>query len=316
MDIKNKKDFLIRSLDSTNATSTTVGDSLNINPTLWEDGLRDYQERMTVLTPFAEQQDFTQPGSELLVTIDEEPDTANSVDEFDEPNVSKIDTRQVSHEPSEVAARYQLTKKQARRGFFDAVQNIIKKLGHKLALAKDSAAATELYTNATATDYAGGHSARVDLTEDDGLSVKTILKSRAKMQAQQYIPSVLFVTHAQEGQLLNEPGIQRANEFGGTEAIREGYVGTVFGINIVRSDSVEIVDDGAVSRAILLGVTQTGESAFGYGYKSTPVIEREYHAAGRYWDIVADEDYDMVAYHPKAIRVIESHNGEFAPDQS
>lgn len=316
MDVRKAKSFLLRSLDTTNAVTTTVGDNLNINPTIWERQLREFQRENLVVTPFALYQDFTQPGSELTVTIDENPGASAELTETVDVPISSISTRQVTHNPTEHGKAYQVTKKEARRGFFNLIENVVMKLSFATALEKEENAIETLYDGAGKTFYAGGKADRSSLTSSDVMTLKDILVSRAYMKRKLYSPNVLFVTPEVEGQILDLPGVQRANEFGDTSAIRQGFLGNLFGVNIVMSDNLEVVENGTVSRNILLGTTRNGEPAFGHGVKSLVAIERQYWARGRYWDVVADEDYDFLMYHPDACVVMECHNGDFTFEES
>ena len=309
MDIKTKKEFLIRSLES-EAVTTAVGGSLNINPTIWERRLRDYQRQNLVFAELAELQDFRGPGAELKVTIDEAPDAANDLVETTDVSIEEFATRQVTHDPTEYGAAYQLTKKEARRSFFDIADRMVNKLGYATAIKKDKLAADVLYDAATETVYAGLADDRAAMvTAETALDLKALLKARRAINKNLYVPRYFVGTWDQEADMLNITGIQSAADFGGSEAIRRGVVGQVFGVVLIAADSADAsAEDGKVSRGLMLGTTKTGEKCFGYGVKSDLAIETQYHARGRYWDIVADEEYDFVAYHPKAIVVVESFN--------
>lgn len=311
MDINQKRQFLVRESLDAKAFDTGKGDAQNVNPTLWENRLRSAQEEMLVLVPFAERQVFS-GAKDLNVTIEELADPSQAVAEDAISPVAEITTRQVSHAPTEYTLTYQITKKQARRGFFDAISTAVNRLSMGSARRKDMVAAAALYAGADETIFANGAADRSSLEAGDNLSLKDVLKARAVIQYNRYVPTTLFVSHAAEAQLIDNTKLQ-ANTFGDTRAIQDGFVGRVHGVNIVRSDSVELVDNGSVSKNMMIGTTRNGESCFGHGILSEAELDREYHARERYWDIVIQEDYDFVVYHPKAIVVIESHNGEYTP---
>ena len=313
MDIKEKRQFLIRSLES-EAFTTTAGLAQNVNPTLWENRLRESQKEMLVLVPFAERQPF-QNAQDLNVTIEELAPAIEEVAETETSPVAEILTRQVTHNPTEYSLTYQLTKKQSRRGFFNAINVAVSRLSTGSARRKDLVAANTLYAGASTTIFANGASDRASLTDSDEFKLKDILRARAVIQANRYVPTTLFVSHAAEAQLLDATKVT-ADKFGTTRAIQDGFIGRLHGVNVIRSDSVQIVEDGAVSKNIMIGTTRNGESCFGHGILAEAELDREYHARDRYWDIVVQEDYDFLVYHPDAIVVIESHNSDYVVEMS
>jgi hypothetical protein len=74
---------------------------------------------------------------------------------------------------------------------------------------------------------------------------------------------------------------------------------------VVASHSIPTTTN--VAYAVCLGRTRSGEKAFGYAIKRDPMIEQEYHARGRYWDIVAHEEYDFKVLHDGAIEKIGTY---------
>jgi hypothetical protein len=98
-----------------------------------------------------------------------------------------------------------------------------------------------------------------------------------------------------------------ASQFGTRQILDTGVIGQVFGMKVYVSDNVTIATTN-LSKAVVMGVSRTGERPFGYAIKRDPIIEREYHARGRYWDIVAHEEYDFATLHPDAICLIHCYS--------
>ena len=300
-----KRQFLKRSLDTTNAFMAFHGDEgVKVNPNIWDTRLRDYQRKLLVLTPRAEYYDFTIPGQDYKVTLDEEPSAAADLVETTNVAVSEFSTRNVTFEPTERGARYQATYSEVARAFFPVAERMTNKLAYKLAVKKDNVAFNTLVSGVHATHVviANGKSALTDIASTDTIGYAEILKAKRLIGKAQYVPTELHINHDQEEQLLRLGTIHKANEFGTRSAIENGLIGSLFGLDVFASHSIRSANDRAP--AIVLGVTNSGEKAFGYAEKRRPQIETQRFAAGRYWDIVATEDYDFKVFHNKAYALI------------
>lgn len=301
----NKKEFLKRSLDTTNGFFSTQAAAVAVNPNIWDFRLREYEEKNLVITPQAEQFDFRGPGSDYKVTIDNAPSAAADLVETVNVGISSFSTRNVLFEPTERGAAYQLTRKEAVRAFFNVAERMVTKLGYSLAQRKDELGVTTIYNGATHQIFANSKAASTALASTDTLNYADILRSRKLIIASLYRPMDMFISPTQEEQLLNLGTIHKANEFGTRQAIQNGLIGTLFGLQIWSSHS--IAETANRAKAIVAGRSRTGERAFGYAIKRDPIIEREYHARGRYWDIVAHEEYDFKVLHPDALVVLETY---------
>lgn len=300
-----KRELIKRSLES-NAFISTAAEATAVNPNIWDFKLREFQQANLVLTPQAEQFDFRGPGVDYKVTIDETPSAAGALTETTDISISKFETRSVTFTPTEYGAGYQITRKEAVRSFFNAAERMVKKLGYSLALKKDNLAYALLNSTDAGNDFlVNSVSATSSLASTDGLDYESITKANRLIESNKYYPSDMFISYTQKEQLLNEEKVHKADAFGTREAVAKGLLGTLFGLKIWVSHSVlastTADTDVNVEYAIVLGETATGEKAFGYAVKRDPIIEREYHARGRYWDIVAHEEYDFQILHKDAI---------------
>jgi len=302
----NKKEFLIRALDTSNAFISTDSEAVAVNPNIWDFRLRDYEEKNLVVTPLAEQFDFRGAGVDYKVTIDDAPSSASGLTETVDVTISSFSTRNVTFTPTEYGAAYQITRKEAVRAFFNVAERMVKKLGYSMAQKKDSLAVSTIQDGAGNSVIVNSKSATTDLASTDTLDLASITKAIKLNEEDLYVDNfALLVNYSQKQSLLDITQLQKANEFGTRSAINSGVVGSLFGLNVVVSHSIPTASN--VAKAIVLGRSQTGESAFGYAIKRDPIIEREYHARGRFWDIVGHEEYDFKVLHPNAICTIASY---------
>jgi len=300
------REFIKQSLDSTNAFFSTQTEAVAVNPNIWDRRLREYEEKVLAVTPLAEAYDFRGDGVDYKVTIDDAPSAAAELTETTDVSISAFSTRNVTFTPTEYGAAYQLTRKEAVRAFFNVAERMVKKLGYSMAQKKDALGYSCLVDNAGNSVLVNDKSATTDLASTDTLDYESITEAIKKNEEDLYTDNrYLLINHAQKQQLLNLGTINKANEFGTRDAIQRGVVGELFGLQVIACHSVTTTSN--VAKAIVLGVSQTGEAAFGYAIKRDPMIEREYHALGRYWDIVGHEEYDFKALHPNAICTIATY---------
>jgi HK97 family phage major capsid protein len=300
-----KKEIIKRALDTSNASISTATESVAVNPNIWDYKLRDYEEKKLIFTPLATQFDFRGAGVDYKVTIDEAPSAAAALVETTNVSISAISSRNVTFTPTEYGAAYQVTRKQMVRSFFNTMENMVKKLGYSMALKKDALAVSTVQTGAGNSVIVNSVSATTDLASTDTLNYAAITKAIKLIEEDVYTPSKLLINYAQKQQLLDISTIHKANEFGTRDAIANGLVGELFGLEIYVSHSIPTTSN--VAKAVVLGESQTGEQAFGYAIKRDPIIENEYHALGRYWDIVGHEEYDFQVLHPNAICTIATY---------
>lgn len=306
-----RREFIKRAIDTTNAFGTFNTEGAAVNPNVWDFKLRDYEEENLVLTPQAEQFDFRGAGVDYKVTIDEVPSAAAALTETVDVTISNFTTRNTTFTPTEYGAAYQLTRKEAVRSFFNSADRMVKKLGYSLALKKDNLAYAELVAGAGNSVIVNSKTALTALASTDTLNYAGITEAIKLIEEDVYTPMDMFISYKQKQDLLNLQTINNADKFGTRSAVSRGLVGELFGLNIWVSHSITKSTVGGSNyydKAVVLGRSGTGEKAFGYAIKRDPLIEREYHARGRYWDIVAHEEYDFAILHANAICTIATYN--------
>lgn len=302
----NKTELIKRALDTTNGfILSESSEAQAVNPNMWDYRLRDYEEKKLVFTPQAEFFDFRGIGVDYKVTIDEAPSAAGLLVETTDVTVSAFSTRNITFTPTEYGACYQLTRKEAVRAFFNVAERMTKKLGYSLAQKKDALAVTCVQDGATSAQLVNSVSATTDLASTDTLNYAAITKAARTIEDYYYTPVKMFINATQKQHLLDLGTINKANEFGTRDAIEKGLIGELFGLQVIWSHSIPTVSN--VAKAVVLGESQTGEQAFGYAVKRDAIIEKEYHARGRFWDIVAHEEYDFQVLHPNAIVTVATY---------
>jgi len=305
----NKRDFIMRALDA-NAVDTGVLDGLDQLPTIWDRMLRDYEEENLIVTKLAQQYDFRGPGKDYIVTVDAAPSAAEALTEGVGGSVYAISSRQVTFLPIEYGARFELTRNAAVRAFYNVADNIVKKLGYSLALKKDALGYAAVLAGAGNEVIANDVADTDSLTSTDVINLSAITKGIRLNEEDLYTNNkYLLISYKQKQDLLDITQIQKANEFGTRDAIAKGYVGNLFGLEVFATHSVTVDTTGSGADfygAVIVGQSQTGETAYGYAVKRDPMIEKDYSPVTRHWDIVAHEEYDFKVLHPNALCTVYS----------
>jgi len=295
----NKKEFIKKAIDSSNAFYSHQTEAIAVNPNIWDFKLREYEEQNLVVTNLAEMYDFRNAGVDYTITVDDTPSAAAALTETVDITITAFSTRNVTYTPTEQGAAYQLTRKEAVRAFFNVAERMVKKLGYALATRKDDLAISVASAGAGNSVLVNSKSATTDLASTDTLNYASITKSARLIEDDLYTPKYLVVNPTGKQQILDLTTVHKANEFGTRDAIARGYVTDLFGLQVFVTQNIATASN--VAEALVFGVSRTGEGALGYAIKRDPMIEREYHARGRFWDIVAHEEYDFQVLHPNGI---------------
>lgn len=304
-----KKELIKRAIDANGLTSAGA-EGTAINPNIWDRRLREFEEANLVFTNLAEEFDLRGPGADLKVTIDDAPSAAAALVETDDVSITTFSTRNVTFTPSEYGGAYQVSDKEMRRAFFNVMDRMTRKLGYSMALKKDSVGIAAARTAAGTTILANNVAAATDLASTDTLGYEEIIDAARAIENNNYVPRDIVINNYQKAQLLKLDKVNKANEFGTRDAVARGLVGELFGLNIYATTQITNETSGATdtAKALVLGVSGTGERAMGYAVKHDPTVETEYHARGRYHDIVGVEEYDWQALHTGAIAIIQTYS--------
>ena len=87
--------------------------------------------------------------------------------------------------------------------------------------------------------------------------------------------------------------------------IQKGLIGEIAGLDVYQTTQIAVASSTA--KAIILGENGSGEKSFGLAIKADPAIKTEYHALGRYTDVVADGEYDIKVLHSAGIVTLETY---------
>jgi hypothetical protein len=299
----NSKEFIKRSIDA-NAFVSTDQYATAVNPKVWDDQLRAYEEKNIIFVNHVTTFDFRIPGRDYTVTIDGAPTAAADVAETAAVSIQPITNRQVTFTPTERGSAMQTTRKELVRAFFNVMENMTKKLGYALALKKDSLGVSVAYTGATSKLVADDVASSL-IASSNTLKLGDFTKAVRVIKNFYYTPSKCFIAPSQEEQILNISQLQKANEFGSRDAIDRGLVGQLFGVKIYVTHSIPVANNKA--KALFMGESQTGESAVGYAIKRDAIIERDYDAFYRRESLIAHEEYDFQVLHPNALVTVETY---------
>ena len=299
-------EFIQRAIDGNALTSASAAGTA-INPSIWDNRLREFQEANLVMVPLCEQFDFRGAGVDYKVTIDVAPTAASSLTETSNIGVKAFSTRNVTFTPTEYGDAYQVTQKEMNRSFFSVMERATRKLGYSLALAKDSLAISTARTGATSTVLVNAKANASLLASSDTIAYADITKAIRVMEGNLYVPESLIINHFQKQQLLVLPSINQAYAFGSRDALAKGLIGELFGVKIYASTQISNdATNTSTAIALLLGRNGAGERALGYAVKQDPMLRTFYDVLGRFTTIASHEEYDFKVLHAGAIVGLQS----------
>jgi HK97 family phage major capsid protein len=297
---------IVKNAIGSNGFTTDDTSAGYVNPEYWNRQVLAFLEEKLILTPFAKVYDdiLGQDGSSFKVTIDSTPTAAAAVAETDDVTISAQAHTQVTFTPTEYAKAFQLSDKEARRSFVDQMNNMSRKIGYALGLARDNAAVTLLQGSAGNATTANGVVSSA-IASSDTLGFVDIVNGAQLVMEDFLVPRALVVGTAGFAQLAKDPQFSYADRAGSTETLREGLVGRIFGMEVYWTTQIGVSNNK--SKAIIIGVDQLGEPCFGIGRKALPQIRTERHELGRYTDIVGVEEWDMQMLRANGICTIEHY---------
>jgi len=303
-----KQEFIKNAIDSSGfqlggASATSAG---YINPDIWNRQLLDYQTQNLVVAKLGRVYNdlLNQPGEVLNVSIDAEPTQASAIAESDDVTIDALSFTQVVFTPTEYGAAYQVSDKEARRSFFDLMGNITSKLAYRLALKKENLVISTVTSGAGNSVVANGVVSS-DIASSDTIDEDDIVNAMTKLREDKYTPKDIVLAVEQLGSLMKLSTFKQAYAYGGREVILGGKLGVIYGLNVYWTQG--IAPSSSKAKALLFGVTGSGEESFGICQKSNPAITTEYHALGRYTDFVAVEEYNIQVLHANGICTIETY---------
>jgi N4-gp56 family major capsid protein len=303
----NKQEIVMNAIDSNGFQSTATAAGY-INPEIWNKQVLAFLEANLVVTPLGKEYNdlLGAPGDTLNITINSTPVAAAAVDESADVSITAYATTQVVFQPTEYAFAYQLSDKEARRAFYDVAMDMAKKIGYALALKRDTVAVSLLQTNAGNTVVANNVVAS-NIASSDTIDFDDIVKAATEIRKDKLVPKYLVVSPGQLGDLSKSTLFATTLPQGGDATnVLGGKIGRVYGMDVFWS--TQISPTANRSKAIMLGVDQFGEAAFGICKKSLPTVRSERYERGRYTDFVGVEEYDMEILRANGVCTIESYD--------
>ena len=297
-------EFLEKAYDSDAFTTsqTTAG---YINPETWDKQLMTYTKEKLVLANLGKSIDMRggDNGDKRYITIGVEPTKAAAVDESADVAVQAYEKTQVSFEPSERGTAYQMTNKEKDRTFVPLMQDMVSQLGYALAKKVDSELVTLLQGSAGNSVVADGVDESA-LASSNTIDYSDIVSAKKEILKDNLMPKYLVVNYSQYTDLLDLEAFRDVSQFGDRVA-KTGFIGMVSGMEVFVTNQIGITDN--VAKAIILAEDDQGMPAFGMAIKRDAYIETEYHALGRYTDVVAVMDYDVGVLRANGICTIASY---------
>lgn len=302
----NKVELVKNAIDSNGFQSTATAAGY-INPEVWNTQVLRHVEDTIIVSRYAKVYNdiLGAPGDTVNITINAAPSAAAAVAESADVTVSAYSVTQVVFTPTEYAAAYSLSDKQARRAFYDVASDMTSKLGYSLALKRDTLAVALLQSGGANSVTANGVVSSA-IASTDTLDWDDIVNAKVEIMKDKLIPKYLIVSPGQLGQLMKTSAFRDASQFGGRETILGGELKMIGGLTVVYSTL--ITPSSSKSKAILLGVDLSNEPSFGVAFKKMPSVASERFELGRYTNFVAVEEYQFAVLRSNGICTIESYD--------
>lgn len=303
----NKQEIVMNAIDSSGFQSTATAAGY-INPEVWNKQVLAFLEAQLVVTPFAKVYNdlLGAPGDSINVTINSAPAAAAAVDESADVSISAYAVTTVQFVPTEYAFAYAISDKEARRAFYDVAMDMTKKIGYALALERDTIAVALLQAGNGNTVVANNVTAS-DLATTDRLDFDDVVKAATEIRKDSLIPKVLIVSPGQLADLSKSTLFATTLPQGGDATnVLGGKIGKIYGMDVYWTTL--IAPGSNVSEAIMLGVDQFGEPAFGVAYKSLPTVRTQRFELGRYTNFVGVEEYQMKVLRANGICGIHTYD--------
>ena len=216
-----------------------------------------------------------------------------------------------------------ISKEIALTSRVDLVAQARYKIAQALAQDVDSDLATALEDTSVTNRVYGGDATGVDsLATGDTFSVDLIADAIAKIEANNFYPKYLFISHLQRQVLLKDSAFVNASEYGGREAVLKGEIGTYLGLKIISTTNVpsysasetdtneSTAQWGAAGRTcIMVGTGPNNEPvSVALAWKEMPSVGYEYDMKrNKHW-IYYDQAYATGIIQPKAVCLIKVTN--------
>ena len=297
---------LVKNAIDTNAFISSTTTAGYINPILWNTEILTHVEDIIVVSGLGKVYDdiLNKPGTSFYVTVGAEPTAASALTETTAVTIDAYSATQITFTPTEYGAAYQISDKEARRGFYDVAQDMVRELGYRLAKKREAFAINLLQTGAGNAVVANGVASSA-LASTDTIDFDDIMDGRILIMADKLIPKQLVVSVGQYGSLLKSQTFRDASQYGGRETILGGEIKLLGGLTCIWSNV--LVPSSSKAKALLLAVDAAGRPSFGIGRKKLPSVASQRDELGRFTNFVAVEEWDMKVLRANGICTIETY---------
>lgn len=305
-------EFVERAIDSNGFMTSATGAGY-INPTYWNRRLLEHVSTNLVAAQFAvDYSDLLGDGDTLKVNVEVEPTASAALTESTDITVTAYEaTTTVSFSPSEHGKMNQLHDKEARRSFFSVMERMMMNLGYAMALELDSSVISSLSKGSNSIVAGGVVSSSI--ATSDVLTPADIAKAVMKNKIQKFpVPNAFIVSPYGEKQLLTSGQITNAYQAGDNIAIRNGFLGRIYGVPVYVSTQITTVTASTTGHSTVtsefgyLLSSRTGVlESFGICWKQRPEIRTQRWEAGRFTYIVGVNEWDVQILRPYSICKVE-----------
>jgi len=214
-----------------------------------------------------------------------------------------------------------ISKELAMTSMVDLVAHARHVITQDLARDLDVAIATELQDTSVTNRVFGGSgvSDPSGLAAGDVLTTDLIADAMEKLESNNYIPRLLFVSPAQIKAFRKDSQFVNASEYGSNEVVLKGEIGNYLGVRIIKTTNTPSYSAGATDTnqntktwgvaghcCIMVGTNNWDQLVAGVvAWKEKPNIDYEYNKLKSKHIFYANQAYKVKLLEPKAVCLIK-----------
>jgi len=180
--------------------------------------------------------------------------------------------------------------------------------------------ATELQdSSVTNVVYGGDATSPSSLDTGDVINTDKIADAMAKIEASNFVPSMMFVHPNQIKAFRKDSDFTNASQYGGREVILKGEVGNYLGIKIINTTNTPAFASGATDTnestetwgaaghcCMMVGTNQMNQLVSGVvGWKQKPYVDEDYNKLRSATHVFYKQAYRAKILEPKAMCLIK-----------
>ena len=214
-----------------------------------------------------------------------------------------------------------ISKELAMTSMVDLLAHARHVITQDLARDLDVAIATELQDTSVTNRVFGGSgvSDPSGLSTGDVLTTDLIADAMEKLESNNYVPRLLFVSPAQVKAFRKDSQFVNASEYGSNEVVLKGEIGRYLGIRIIKTTNTPAYSSGATDTnqntktwgaaghcCIMVGTNNWDQLVAGVvAWKEKPNVDYEYHKLKSKHIFYANQAYKVKLLEPKAVCLIK-----------